>query len=190
MTMDTDHEISAPEPSDAIPVDTETSIWYSGSSAEAIQLALSQHKLFLVWISQSSDSATTSESWTKLWADSAINSALFEHAVSLKLEQGTTDAAMFLQLVSSSTAANEGVWIVFSGQLLDSFTSPPSQEEMLQRLQSTITKAQALAVSLQPTSPQSAGPPSETASNSFEVQLAARRANLDAAKRQHGLILL
>jgi hypothetical protein len=182
--MDTDRSISAPEQSDSTPTDKEGSLWYSGPPTKAIQLALSQRKLFLVWISPSNDTATTS--WTKLWTDSAIKSTLSEHAVSLRLEQGTADAEMFLQLVSSSTEA-EGVWIVFAGQLLDSVTSPPSQEEMLQRLQSTITKSQTLALS-QSVSHPLPDPSSDAGSDNYEAQLAARRAKLEAAKRQHGPI--
>lgn len=166
-------------------MDEEVPIWSTGTPAEAIQLALSQSKLFLVWISSNSDDDPT-PSWTSLWTDSTIKSTLLEHAVSIKLDQGTTDASMFLQLVQSPSTA-EGVWIVFAGQLLDSFTEPPTPEEMLQRINSTISKSYDLQTApSQPTPPSTSLDPQTLPSDNIRTQLAARRARLEAAKLQHG----
>lgn len=157
--------------------------------AEAIQLALSQQKLFLVWISPS----TSDPTWDSIWTSTAIQSVLAEHAVSITLAQGTAEAAMFLQLLASPPTAT-GVWIVFSGQLLDSFTEPPSPEDMLQRINTTISKSQDLKNAPPPpsqpaTSTSTSQQPSQpvaTVSPEVAAQLAARRAKLEAAKLQYG----
>jgi hypothetical protein len=173
-----------------------STIWHAGTSAEAIQLALSQGKLFLVWICESpsadEEPSSATSSWNTVWEDKEVNSTLSEHAVSLKLEQGTTDAAMFLQLVGSAAQSN-GAWIAFAGQLLDSFSEPPTPEEMHQRLQSTISKTEQLKLAaLQPPQPQpsTSSAPSNPVANpqndKVKAQLAARRAKLEAAKLQHG----
>jgi hypothetical protein len=141
--------------------------------------------VFLVWISSNSDDDPTPP-WTSLWTDSTIKSTLIEHAVSIKLDQGTTDASMFLQLVQSPSTA-EGVWIVFAGQLLDSFTEPPTPEEMLQRINSTISKSYDIkTASSHPTPPSTSSEPQTLQSDNLRAQLAARRARLEAAKLQHG----
>lgn len=166
-------------------MDEEVSIWNPGTPAEAIQLALSQSKLFLVWISTPSNSDDDPTLlWTSLWTDSTIKSTLLEHAVSIKLDQGTTDASMFLQLVQSPSAS-QGVWIVFAGQLLDFFTEPPTPEEMLQRIHSTISKSQDIKAA-QPPPPSTSSDPQSSTSDTVRAQLAARRARLEAAKLQHG----
>src|SRR5579862_7842691 len=124
-------------------------VWHPGPPAEAIQLAISQQKIFLVWIqktksSESSESSGSSETsaWSSLWSDEAVQSLLREHMVSLTLEQSTSDAAMFLQLMTQSVDA-VGVWIIFAGKLLLSFTDPPSVEDLRTTLQTTITQVEA-----------------------------------------------
>lgn len=185
--MNEETDASTSEQRDSTTTDERVSLWNTGTPTEAIQLALSQGKLFLVWISPSNSEDPTS-SWTQVWTDTAIKTFLSQHAVSIKLDPGTTDAAMFLQLVQSPPTT-QGVWIVFAGQLLDSFTDPPTPEEMLQRIDVSLSKSQnATASSSQP--PQSASS-SQAPSQSDKVkeQLAARRAKLEAAKLQHGLFL-
>jgi hypothetical protein len=181
-----------------IQTDQASSIWHVGTPGEAIQVALAQGKLFLVWISEAPPAnedqpTSTNSSWNAVWEDAEVKSTLGEHAVSLKLEKGTTDAAMFLQLVGSPPHSS-GAWIVFAGQLLDSFSEPPMPNEMHQRLQSTISKTEQLKqAALQPPQPQQSAS-SSTTSNTTETspddkvkaQLAARRAKLEAAKLQHG----
>ena len=96
-----------------------------------------------------------------------IKSTLLEHAVSIKIDQGTTNASMFLQLVQSPSTAH-GVWIVFAGQLLDSFTEPPTPEEMLQRINSTISKSQDIkAASSQPPPPSTSSDPQSSTSDNY-----------------------
>ena len=186
---------------DIDPSETGTPIWHPGPPAQAIQAAVTQGKLFLVWIEESQNSEQPSQetspseeteenpSWESVWANEEIRSILLQNAVSLKLGQGTTDAAMFLQLVGSPPSA-EGVWIVFAGQLLDVVQSPPSNsEEMLQRIQSTISKSEELkrAPALAAlTSPQPVTAPPPQVSESMQAQLAARRERLEDAKRKYG----
>lgn len=177
--------------------ETETSIWHPGPPAQAIQTAVTQGKLFLVWIEASRNSEqpshdTPSEetsSWDSLWTNQEIRSILLQNAVSLKLGQGTTDAAMFLQLVGAPSTA-EGAWIVFAGQLLDTIPSPPSNsEEMLQRIQSTLSKSEELkrAPALAAlTSSQPVAAPQPQVSESMQAQLASRRERLEAGKRKYG----
>jgi hypothetical protein len=182
-----DRESIAQAPQDTPPSTStsSSSIWNTSSPAEAIQLALSQQKLFLVWISP----ATSDPAWDSIWTDPAIQSLLAEKAVSITLAQETTEAAMFLQLLSSPPTAT-GVWIVFSGQLLDSFSEPPSPEDMLQRINNTFSKSpnlqgpQATPSQLPPST--STQPPSQAVPPEVQAQLAARRARLDAAKLQYG----
>src|SRR5271155_2273654 len=185
--MDTEDESTSQQSQDTAP-STSSSIWNTSSPAEAIQLALSRQKLFLVWISPS----TSDPAWDSIWTDSAIQSTLAEHAVSITLAQGTTEAAMFLQLLSSPPTAT-GVWIVFLGQLLDSFTEPPSLEDMLQRINTTFSKSPNLP---RPQAPPSQFPPSTSTQQpsqapsavppEVQAQLAARRERLEAAKLQYG----
>jgi hypothetical protein len=187
-TMDTEDESREQQRLDT-PPSTSLSIWNTSSPAEAIQLALSQQKLFLVWISPS----TSEPAWDSIWTDSAIQSVLAEHAVSITLAQGTPESAMFLQLLSSPSTTT-GVWIVFSGQLLNSFTEPPSPEDMLQLIYTTISKAQDLKLQKPPPyQPPSSSSTHQTPSQSssavpleIQAQLAARRAKLEAAKLQYG----
>src|SRR5271154_4135142 len=138
MDTEDDRESTPQAPQDTPPSSSSSSssIWNTSSPAEAIQLALSQQKLFLVWISPT----TSDPAWDSIWTDSAIQSILAERAVSITLAQETPEAAMFLQLLSSPPTAT-GVWIVFSGQLLDSFIEPPSPEDMLQRINTTFSKS-------------------------------------------------
>ena len=159
-------------------MDEDPPFWNEGTPAEAIQLALTQEKLFLVWISspESEDSA-----WAAIWTDAAIKSLLVEHAISLKLDQGTTDAAMFLQVVSMAPTSI-GVWLVFAGELLDSFIEPPSPQDFLQRTQSAVSKSSDLKSS----SSQPASSPGPSQSDNIKAQLATRRAKLEAAKIAHG----
>jgi hypothetical protein len=186
--MDTEDE-NMPQQPEETTASPSSSLWNTSSPAEAIQLALSQQKLFLVWISPS----TSDPTWDSIWTSTAIQSALAEHAVSITLAQGTTEAAMFLQLLASPPTAT-GVWIVFSGQLLDSFTEPPSPEDMLQRINTTISKSQDLKNAPPPpsqpaTSTSTSQQPSQpvaTVSPEVAAQLAARRAKLEAAKLQYG----
>jgi hypothetical protein len=188
MTMDVETDESVSEQRNSTTMDEEeVSIWNTGTPAEAIQLALSQSKLFLVWISPSSNSDDNPiSSWTSLWTDSTIKSTLLEHAVSIKIDQGTTNASMFLQLVQSPSTA-QGVWIVFAGQLLDSFTEPVPPEDMLQRINSAISKSHDLkTASLQPHPPSTSSDPQTSTPYNIQLQLAARRAKLEAAKAQHG----
>jgi hypothetical protein len=188
-------DISVPE-TGTTQNDQGSTIWHSGTPAEAIQLALSQGKLFLVWICESpsadEEQSNSTTSWNTIWEDKEVKSTLSEHAVSLKLEQGTTDAAMFLQLVGSAPESS-AAWIVFAGQLLDSFSEPPTPEEMYQRLHSTISKIEQLKqAALQPPQPQPSTssapsiPAANTQNDKVKAQLAARRAKLEAAKLQHG----
>jgi hypothetical protein len=189
-------DISVPE-TGTTQNDKSSTIWHTGTPAEAIQLALSQGKLFLVWICESPSTDeeqpnSTTSSWNTIWEDKEVKSTLSEHAVSLKLEQGTTDGAMFLQLVGYAPQSS-GVWIVFAGQLLDSFSEAPTPEEMHQRLHSTISKIEQLKqAALQPPQPQpsTSSAPSNPSANpqndKVKAQLAARRAKLEAAKLQHG----
>jgi hypothetical protein len=190
--MDTeDDRESTPRAHQDTPPSTSTSssIWNTSSPAEAIQLALSQQKLFLVWISPT----TSDPAWDSIWTDSAIQSILAEHAVSITLAQETTEAAMFLQLLSSPPTAT-GVWIVFSGQLLDSFIEPPSPEDMIQRINTTLSKSpnlqrpQAPPSQLPPSTstPQPPSQPPSTVPPEVQAQLGARRARLEAAKLQYG----
>jgi len=184
MDIETDETLS--EQRNSMEMDEQVSIWYPGTPAEAIQLALSQSKLFLVWISPSPNSEDDPPVWPPLWTDSAIKSTLLEHAVSIKLDQETVDASMFLQLVQSPSTTH-GVWIVFAGQLLDSFTEPPTPEEMLNRINSTISKLQDLkAAASQHPPPSTSSSPQRSTSDNIRTQLAARRAKLEAAKLQHG----
>src|SRR5271154_4278609 len=152
MDTEDDRESTPQAPQDTPPSTSSSSIWNTSSPAEAIQLALAQQKLFLVWISPT----TPDPAWDSIWEDSAIQSVLAEHAVSITLAQETTEAAMFLQLLSSPPTAT-GVWIVFSGQLLDSFIDPPSPEDMLQRINTTFSKSPNLP---RPQAPPSQFPPS------------------------------
>jgi hypothetical protein len=190
MTMDEETDVPVSEPAQSMTADEPNSIWKTGIPAEAIQLALSQGKLFLVWILNSEDpTSSSSVSWTQVWTDETIKTFLSQHAVSIKLNQGTDDATMFLQLVQAPSTA-QGVWIVFVGQLLDSFTDPPTPEEMLQRIHSALSKSQAsIASSIQPQqAPSSPSTSQETPqSDTINAQLAARRAKLETAKLQHGL---
>ena len=163
-----------PPPSTSRP---EKSLWHHGPSSEAIQYAVSHQKLFLVFISSP---GTTSE-WERAWANGDISTLLLEHAVCLKLEQGTNDAAMFLQLVGTDAKA-EGVWIVFAGQLLDKFDSPIALEEMLLRIQDAVDKAGTLAQAGPLPQPQA----TDSRSENIKAQLAERRARLEAAKRHNG----
>src|SRR5271170_7229237 len=135
MTMDGDSSISSSESTNMA---QEPSIWNTGTVSEAIQLSLTQQKLFLVWISPSSTSSTLDDSWSQVWTNSQIKSTLLEHAVSIKLEQGTTDAAMFLQFVAMDGNA-VGIWIIFAGQLGDSLSQPEDPEEMVRRIQTAIS---------------------------------------------------
>ena len=48
------------------------SIWHPGPPAEAISLALSQGKLFLVYISQPQSDSTPDSPWTPIWSDATI----------------------------------------------------------------------------------------------------------------------
>jgi hypothetical protein len=192
------------------------SLWTTASPAEAIQLALSQSKLFLVWIPPSSEEV--SSAWDPVWADTAVHSFLSQYAVAITLAQDSVDAAMFLQLVRSEPSA-VGVWIVFAGRMLDSFAGPPSPQEMLLRIQNALSSSQAPlaapADSLPSQDPQtqstshtvastsdvstpsapaaSSSQPSQpytqtesSQPDSVREQLAARRARLEAEKAQQG----
>ena len=187
------------------------SLWTTASPAEAIQLALSQSKLFLVWIPPSSEDS--SAAWDSVWADTAVLAFLSQYGVAITLSQGSADAAMFLQLVRSAPSA-VGVWIVFAGRMLDSFAEPPSPQEMLQRIQAALSSSQAppapapnplplqgqtqpvastseVATQSAPTA--SSSPPSHPSaqtessqSDTVREQLAARRERLKASKAQQG----
>ena len=197
MTADDQKGMAAPKREDSPQMDKEPSIWHTGTPGEAIQASLSQGKVFLVWIAESS--ADGDNQWTSIWTHSAIKSILAEHAVCIKLDQGSTDAGMFLQLVNSPPTA-EGVWLVFAGQLLDVFPTAPTPDTALQRIQSTITqsenfKQQQLLTSTTPPQPQTPtasvsspqqDPESQAKNEKIKAQLAARRAKLEAAKVQHG----
>jgi len=194
--MDAEDENRPQLPEEPVASSSFSSIWNTSTPAEAIQLALSQQKLFLVWISPS----TSDPAWDAIWTSPAIQSILAEHAVAITLAQGTPEAGMFLQLLASPPTAT-GVWIVFSGQLLDSFTEPPSSaEDMLQRINTTISKSQALKSAAFPppyqppastsTSQQPPQSPTSTVSPEVAAQLAARRAKLEAAKLQYGRLLI
>lgn len=190
--MDAEDE-NMPQQPEKTTASPSSSLWNTSSPAEAIQLALSQQKLFLVWISPS----TSDPTWDSIWMSTAIQSVLAEHAVSITLTQGTAEAAMFLQLLASPPTAT-GVWIVFSGQLLDSFTEPPSPEDMLQRIDTTISKSQDLKNAPPPPSQPAASTstsqqpsqPVSTVSPEVAAQLAARRAKLEAANLQYGTLFL
>jgi hypothetical protein len=187
------------------------SLWTTVSPAEAIQLALAQSKLFLVWIPPSAEESAVA--WAPVWADMAVHSFLSQFAVAITLAQDSADAAMFLQLVRSVPSA-VGVWIVFAGRMLDSFAEPPSPQEMLLRIQNALSSSQAPPApppdSLpsqghqtqsmsQPvasasdlsrqSAPSSSRPSAQTESSQPDTvreQLAARRARLEAAKAQQG----
>ena len=182
-------------------------IWHPGPPADAIQLAVSQQKLFLVWIRKSesdeeesngdSENSDTS-SWNSIWTDESIKSLLHQHAVSLTLEQSTTDATMFLELIGQPADAT-GVWIVFTGRVLIQFATAPSPQDMHQSLQSTITQIETLKQQLAqmhahpapspttsttlPAAPATASPSSPT--NTIQSQLQARRAAQEARKAQY-----
>jgi len=201
------------EPSEPPPAVAETgespSIWTTASTVEAIQLALSQSKLFLVWIWPSSE-ASSSPSWEQVWTDPAVISFLSQHAVAIKVEQGCTDAVMFLQLVQAAPSVS-GAWVVFAGRILGSFVEPPSPQEMLLQIQNALSAAQTQTLSppseslpprqtqSQPIPPaltssrlseQETHPTSEAPSSQSDTvrdQLAARRSRLEAAKAQHGI---
>ena len=164
-----------------------SSIWNTSPPAEAVQLALLQQKLFLVWISP----APSNPAWEVIWTNASIQSLLAEHTVSITLSQGSTEAAMFLQLLSSAPTET-GVWIVFAGHLLDSFAEPPtSPEDMLQRINSTISKSEDLKLRNYSTNNPPPTHSVEPATSSplppeVQAQLAARRAKLEAAKLQYG----
>ena len=99
---------------------------------------------------------------------------------------------MFLQLIGSEPTAS-GVWVVFAGQLLDTFTDPPSAAEMHQRLQTTITRSEDLktapAVTPEPSTsaPIAEDPATRARDDKIKAQLAARRAKLEAAMLKHGM---
>lgn len=209
--MDTDNTVAPSESHDHPMSDASLSIWHTGTPAEAISSAITQQKLFLVWIQQTSEdpSNPTPSSWEAIWTNEEIRVKLLENAVSLKMDQGSTDATMFLQLVGFPADAT-GVWIVFAGRLLDSFVisePTPTVEEMLRRIQSTISKAEeiksqpnvpipapapaTIAVPQPPSSltssvPLSSQPQTQPQNSAIQSQLAARRAKLEAAKAQHG----
>jgi hypothetical protein len=173
----------------------EESIWHTGTPAEAINLALSQGRLFLVWISQSTSEDAVASEWKTLWSDSTIKSSLSEHCVSITLAQDSTEAAMFLQLIGSPPSST-GVWIVFGGQLLTTFNHPLSPEEMQQKLHTAITKTEQLKnAPTQSTLPSSStssipilsDPETQARNEKIKAQLAARRAKLEAAKQKHGI---
>src|SRR5271154_3765969 len=104
--MDEETDVPVSEPSHSMTTDEQDSIWNPGTPTEAIQLALSQAKLFLVWILNSEDpTPSSSASWTQVWTDTAINTFLSQHAISIKLNKGTNDATMFLQLVQAPSTA-------------------------------------------------------------------------------------
>lgn len=185
-------------------------IWHPGPPADAIQLAVSQQKLFLVWICKSeSDEAESNgdsensdtSSWNSLWTDESIKSLLHQHAISLTLEQSTTDATMFLKLISQPTDAT-GAWIVFTGRVLVQFPTPPSPQDMHQSLQSTITQIETLKQQLAqmhahpapspttsttlPAPPTTVSTPSSSShTDTIQSQLQARRAAQEARKAQH-----
>lgn len=180
---------TAPQDEESRAKDEEPSIWHSGPPAEAIQLSLSQGKLFLVWIFSDEDL------WAPIWTDSDIKSLLTENAVCLMLEKESNDSAMFLQLIDSNPSA-EGVWIVFEGQLLESFTEIPNVESAFQRMQSAVSQSETLrrqqSVSTSAsTLPQSVVPSQsqDDRSEKIKAQLAARRARLETAKLQHGIFI-
>ena len=186
--------------------DSTPSLWHKGTPAEAISHAISHQKLFLVNIQPPSESSVpsastvppSSSSWDTVWTNEEVKAKLLEHAVCLNMTQGSTDATMFLQLIGFPAEAT-GVWIVFAGRLLDTFTSsdPPTTEEMLQRIQSTITKSEEIksqpvipppavleSPSIQSTT--SSQPVPQPQNSAIQSQLAARRAKMEAAKEQHG----
>src|SRR5262245_9352438 len=91
----------------------DTEIWHQGAPGEAVQLALAQQKLFVVWIhpetppvpeETASETAKTdnTSSWDSLWTNPAIKSLLLHSAVCLNLTQSTANAGMFLQSVGSA----------------------------------------------------------------------------------------
>jgi len=216
-----------PTPSDSTTTASSSSIWHTGTPAEAISSAITQQKLFLVWISPcepsapsepsepsepSADPQTVPASWDTLWSNAEVKAKVLEHAVCLRMTQGTTDAAMFLQLVGFPAQAT-GLWIVFAGRLLDSVESsePPEVQELLRRIQAAIgkaeeIKAQPVPVTAPPASVpapvpvsrpatssavgQSAQGSQESQSPEIQSQLAARRAKMEAAKKQHGPFLV
>jgi hypothetical protein len=191
------------------------SLWTTASPAEAIQLALSQSKLFLVWIPPAAEESSLA--WDAVWADTAVDSFLSQYAVAITLAPDSVDATMFLQLVRSEPSA-VGVWIVFAGRMLDSFAEPPSPQEMLLRIQSALSSSQVPfapppdslpsqdqsqpvsqpVASTSDLSTQSApiasssqpsqpsAQPESSQSDAVREQLAARRARLEAEKAQQG----
>jgi hypothetical protein len=176
-------------------MDDEKTLWHPGPPAEAIQLSVSQQKLFLVWIrSKSTVSKDTSEepSWDSVWTDDKIKALLEEHVISLQLEQSTSDAAMFLQLINQPADA-EGVWIVFAGRVLLSFTESPSVEAMQTQLETTVSQIESFkqqyAQSQQQAQAQVSAPttssPQSTLPESLRSQLAARRTAQEQRKQAH-----
>jgi hypothetical protein len=200
----------------------ENGTWHPGPPAVAISLALSEGKFFLVWIRETTTSSDTADppssdlplpTWQQIWSDEKIASILSADAICITLNQGTTDATMFLETLGSPTST--GVWIIFAGQLLDTFHTPPSVEEMRERISRASLQSRVLLVP--PTSEQLAietesrrreelGLPrgaaltspsdssirdpedAETRAKNEKIkqQLAARRAKLEAAKQKHG----
>ena len=179
-------------------------IWHPGPPSEAIQLAISQQKLFLVWI-QKTESEESSDpnaaSWDSLWTDDKIKPLLEEYMVSLKLEKTTSDAEMFLQSINHPTDS-VGVWVIFAGRLLLSFTEPPSIDDMQTQLQSTVsqietfkqqfqaqvqeqTQAQRSEHAPQPYSSSSSSSTTDAPTQDIQSQLAARRLAQEQRKQAH-----
>jgi hypothetical protein len=180
----------------------EKEAWHPGPPADAISLALREGKLFLVWIRETTIDDTADpppsdppkQSWQEIWSHETIISSLKNHTVSITLDQNTSDATMFLQLINSTPTA-AGVWIIFAGQLLDMFPTAPSVEEMRERIQTAISRSEVLKLSpplvtepaLTDSVPADVEDPETRARNEkIRQQLAARRAKLEAAKQKHG----
>jgi hypothetical protein len=187
--MDASEIPSSPStPSPSVPEISDASLWHPGPAQEAIQVALASQKLFLVFVS----SPETLSKWTPLWSDSAITSILRDHAVCLRISTNTSESKMFLPLVGAEPTSL-GVWVVFAGELIDSFASPDLKaEEFLERMQKAVDRAKELkenmrAVSVGPSQVGMGGASSDPRSEQLRNQLAERRAKLEAAKRQYGL---
>jgi hypothetical protein len=155
----------------------DTEIWHQGFPGEAVQLALSEQKLFLVWIhpetapfsegtAPETAEAENTSSWDSLWTNPTIKSILLQSAVCLNLTQSTANAGMFLQSVGSA-ANSTGLWIISSGQVVSSFQQPPTRHDLQTLLSSTLDSMKRAA--------------------QIQSQLAARRAALVAHKAQHGI---
>jgi hypothetical protein len=155
----------------AVQVMTDQEIWFDGAPAEAIQAAVSQQKIFLVWIhsddsqnpesSETDDAEESSSDWSSLWTHPEIKPLLLAQSINLNLTQNSPNAEMFLQSISSPTNA-VGVWLIFSGQVLASYHSAPTVQVFLSFLTETVK-----AIIIQ-------------------RQLAARRAAMDVHKAAHG----